>query len=136
MMSSNRIQSTLHICTLHICTPSIYAHQVLFPSSGVSKYMHTLYILHCTVFFVSHYMKSTLPICTPVIFMWFCTTNDNYHYTRYLNKVKIIQRVWFVILTYCVLLVILCFYLKEIRESLLFNTVFIIPSFNINRSGK
>src|SRR5437660_6492746 len=46
--------------TLHICTPSIYARQVLFPSSGVSKYMHTLYILHCTVLFTSRYMKFTL----------------------------------------------------------------------------
>jgi len=35
---------------LHYSRPSIYARQVLFPSSGVSKYMHTLY-LHCTVLF-------------------------------------------------------------------------------------
>ena len=90
-------------------------------------------ILHCTVLFTSRY---TLPICTPVIFMWFCTTNDNYYYTRYLNKVKIIQRVWFVILTYCVVL-LFTLWKKFVNhcQNCFFIIIIIIPSFNINRSG-
>jgi len=46
----NKVQSTLHMYS----QPSIY--HVLFPGSGVSKYMHTLYILHCTVLFTFRYI--------------------------------------------------------------------------------
>ena len=78
-----------------IYAPSIYAHPLYMHTKSYSQAQELVNICTPSIFCIARFCP--LPViwnppslyARPVIFMWFCTTNDNSHYTRCLNNVKI-----------------------------------------------